>query len=299
MGYRIPVWVFEQLYKQACQSVPMVQNLGGNLLLSLQTCYPGLFDEAELEIGPLKRLDRATDKIIGDYKGDHTQIYDLARGRIIVDTVEQIEALRKYLDDNKEVLGIEKWKDRFAEPSDTGFRDINMNIRLPNGHVIEFRVEHRAMLNVAKLTHELYEKIQKINRAPVKEDRDFTAEEVREETHLFDAIRDIHSHPAQKAALNRLLNDRGRERLKIHDKERVTSRLSHQEMAEKIARLTEKFAKKKQSSPEEPDISMSEALARLFNFHHQSKSEDKGGSAAGQATPQTQKSIKPAWKKGI
>jgi len=92
---------FEQLYEQARESVLIIENLGDMLISDLKAIYPGLFDDAEFETGPLKRLDRATDKIIGDYKGDHTKISDLARGRIIVDTVEQIEVLREYLSNNK------------------------------------------------------------------------------------------------------------------------------------------------------------------------------------------------------
>jgi len=298
-GRQNPDLGFEQLYAQARESVPIIRNLGDTLLSDLQTIYPGLFDAAKFEIGPLKRLDRATDKIIGDYEGDHTRICDLARGRIVIDTIEQIEALRIYLQENKEAFGIEKYDDRFAEPGNTGFRDINMNMRLPNGHVIEFRVEHRAILDVAKVTHDLYEQIQEIDRTTIRESRDLTEEEEFKRQSLFDEIRDIHEHPARTAALNQLLNNKGRKKLEAHEQSRITPYPSPEKIAKRIAYLTKELAKKKQSTPEEPDISMSEALARLFNFHHQNKSGDKGGSAADQATPKTQKSIKPVWKKDL
>jgi len=116
---------FEQLYEQARQSMPVLQNFGDTILSDLKAKHLGLFTDAKFEMGSLKRLDRTTDKIIGDYKGDHTKISDLARGRIIVDTAEQIETLRIYFQDNAKALGIESLKDRFAEPSDKGFRDIH------------------------------------------------------------------------------------------------------------------------------------------------------------------------------
>jgi len=298
-GLQNPDLGFEQLYEQARESIPFVHDLGEEILIDLKIRYPGLFDGAEFEIGSLKRLDRATDKIIGDYDGDYTQLCDLARGRIIVDTVEQIETLREYLNDNKRILGIEKMKGRFAVPSNTGFRDINMNMRLPNGHVIEFRVEHRAILDVAKVTHDLYEQIQEIDRTTIRESRDLTEEEEFKRQSLFDEIRAIHEHPAKKAALDQLLNDKGRKKLEAHEQSRITPYPSPEKITKRIAYLTKEFAKKKQSTPEEPDISMSEALARLFNFHHQNKSGDKGGSAADQATPKTQKSIKSFWNKNL
>jgi len=41
------------------------------------------------------------------------------RGRIIVETLEQIRAIQKFLTDNADDLGIKNVKDRFAKPSGT------------------------------------------------------------------------------------------------------------------------------------------------------------------------------------
>jgi len=88
---------FEQLYEQARKSVPMVRSLGKRILFDLQTSYTGLFDDTKFESGDLKEWDRAIEKIRDDYDGNHAKICDLARGRIIVDTLEQIGALMKYV----------------------------------------------------------------------------------------------------------------------------------------------------------------------------------------------------------
>jgi len=113
-----------------------------------------------------------------------------------------------------------------------------MKMRLPNGHVVEFRVEHRAMMDAAKVTHDLYEKIQKIDRETREEHRPLTRDEVLEEIRLFDEIRDIHGYPARKWILDRLLSDKGRKLLEYHERERRTPHLSDKEMTEKIASLT-------------------------------------------------------------
>jgi len=44
---------FEQLYAQARESVPIIENLGNTLLSDLHAKHPGLFDAAKFEIGPL------------------------------------------------------------------------------------------------------------------------------------------------------------------------------------------------------------------------------------------------------
>jgi len=298
-GLQDPSLGFELLYEQARQSVPILQDLGDAILCDLKTRHPGLFADAKFEMGALKRLDRATDKIIGDYKGNHAKIYDLARGRIIIDTAEQIEVLRTYFQENAEDLGVESLKDRFTDPSDTGFRDINMKMRLPNGHVIEFRVEHRAMMESAKITHGLYEEIQEIKRKSVYENRNLTEEEESSIKTTLDEIRDIHRHPAKKANLDRLLSDKGWKILKSHERERGMPRLSDEEMTAKIARLAKELADKKKSVPEEPDISMEEALVRLFNFHNRNKIGNKSGSAKGSVMYKTHNALKHIWKKDI
>lgn len=215
---------FNELYAQARESIPVVTGTGNTMIDDLRRQHPGLFDNIEFETGPLKTLERAQAKIEGDYAGNHSRISDLARGRIVVDSPEQIEAIRTYLAQNSESLGIEGMKDRFASPSDTHFRDINMKIRLPNGHVAELRVEHRGVLDAAKRTHEPYEQIQEIERRAEREGRMLTETEINERQALRDRIRDIHDGPAQQAGLDRLLSEDGRAKMAAHEAERVTPR---------------------------------------------------------------------------
>ncbi len=213
---------FEELYDEARQSVPELERLGGGMLDDLSSQFPDVFDSADFEMGPLKTIERAMEKIEGDYGGDHSKISDLVRGRIVVDSPEQVEAIRAYLAENAEELGIEQMKDRFAKPSDTGFRDINMKLRLPGGHVAEFRVEHRGVMEAAKNTHEPYERVQEIERRATMENRPLNAEERLERQQILDDIRDIHNAPAQEAGLDGLLNEDGRARMAEHEAERVT-----------------------------------------------------------------------------
>lgn len=219
-GLQNPDLNFEQLYEQARTAMPQLQDAGAKMLADLRQHHPGLFDNVTFEMGPLKAADRAQAKIAGDYAGDTSQISDLARARLVVDTPEQISAIRDYLDHNASALGIEKSKDRFAVPSETHFRDINMKARMPNGHVVELRIEQSDLLQAAKHTHTPYERIQEIERRAEMEGRDMTPDEVEQRARYMDEIHDIHDAPSNRAGLDSLLNETGKQRLEAHALER-------------------------------------------------------------------------------
>lgn len=63
----------------------------------------------------------------------------------MIDTPEQIRAIRETLSDpeKRAALGIVEIKDRFAVPSATHYRDINMTVRLENGHLAEIQINQR------------------------------------------------------------------------------------------------------------------------------------------------------------
>ncbi len=226
---------FEELYEQARRSVPMVQELGEAILKDVRSHYRSLFDNAEFQNGPLKKQDRALAKINGDYDGDHHRISDLARGRLIVNTAEQAEELHEYLESRRTEIGIENYKYRFAEPSHTAFRDINTKIRLPNGHLVEFRVEHRDLMLPSRVTHPLYESVQEIERAMTTQGLELD-EKTQERRQLFlDNIRDIHNAPARDVGLDSLLNDKGRAILERHEAERIAPPLSKATLADIFA----------------------------------------------------------------
>ncbi|WP_218141717.1 hypothetical protein [Nitrosomonas sp. Nm51] len=64
------------------------------------------------------RPKRKSAKINSDYHGDQRQIKDLVRGRFVVDTPEQITAIKQAI---LEELDVDFMKDKYAVPSDTGY----------------------------------------------------------------------------------------------------------------------------------------------------------------------------------
>lgn len=117
----------------------------------------------------LKSDARAIEKIYDDYtssaslkdtksikgaKIDVTRIKDMIRGSYIVDNAEQLPKLMQQIHDNFDVIDI---KNRFKKPI-SGYRDIQINVRMGNGVVGELQIQLPATANAKKSIHLYYEK---------------------------------------------------------------------------------------------------------------------------------------------
>ncbi|MBL8496804.1 hypothetical protein ABF87_09160 [Nitrosomonas sp. JL21] len=200
---------FDELYKQAQVSAPMLENIGQSILDRLKTQNPEIFETVIFEMGPIKTRDRALDKISGDYGGDLRQIKDLVRGRFVVDTPEQITAIKQAI---LEKLDVDSMTDKYAEPSSTtGYRDLNTKIALENDHIAEIQIQQRDMLRVNKPTHNLMEEIQKIERHAEIENRTLTEEEIFKRDALRNQAKELHNAAAHDGNLNSLVKPELRE----------------------------------------------------------------------------------------
>lgn len=212
---------FVDEYRKAIPAIDEYKEHMQGVFDDLKQSNPALFENVELQIADIKSPKRALEKIVGDYEGDASKIGDLVRGRIVADTPEQIQTIREYIAEHSDEIGIKEMKDRFAKPSETGFRDINAKIGLTNGVSAEFRVEHRAVMEAAEHTHKPYERAQQIERQIKLEGRSMTAEEEIERKKIRDDVRDIHGEPARAAGLDALLNEEGRAKMALHEAERL------------------------------------------------------------------------------
>jgi uncharacterized protein YdcH (DUF465 family) len=59
-------------------------------------------------------------------------------------------------------LLILKIKDRIKEPLESGYRDILMNLKMSNGHIVEFRLHLKAIGEADAIGHSLYEQARSI-----------------------------------------------------------------------------------------------------------------------------------------
>jgi hypothetical protein len=114
-----------------------------------------------------KSRTRSWDKITKDYGGDASQLTDLAGTNIVYETLDD---LYRGLEQARGKLGdrIVYFNDRFIQPMRSGYRDIQMNLSMSNGHVAEFRLHLRSIEDVAVPEHAAYEVRRSIK--PVAED---------------------------------------------------------------------------------------------------------------------------------
>lgn len=222
-GLQNPELSLDQLYDQAAQAQPELKSYGENFLQYLQDKYPGQFDGVPFEQAPLKEIERIQDKVQADYNGDHTKVADILRGRFLVETPEQIEIVRREMAAFQQDMHIEKYKDFYAEPLLTHFRTLNTQVRLPGGHVAEFRVDQIDLAIAGDQTHDLYGEMQKIERTAKLENRPLTEAEMEQWERLLEEQRIEFDRASNKANLDSLLNEKGAATLQSHRNDRLAA----------------------------------------------------------------------------
>lgn len=155
------------LYKMATDAHPVFSSFTKDMMNEFD------FDYKILERPSLKGKDRIeeklrTDQLISDLKGkDKNKYYnalkdkyntryilDIDGNTIVVDNVSQVQNILKKYSNNKSVLRI---KNNFANPSPVLYSDINMNIKMPNGVIVETQINTTANIVAKEYGHSLYE----------------------------------------------------------------------------------------------------------------------------------------------
>ena len=75
----------------------------------------------------MKSETRIREKAENDYGGDFSKVVDVWGGSLVFKTEDEIFNALEKLKDRADVVRI---KDRWSNPDDSGYRDININIRL-------------------------------------------------------------------------------------------------------------------------------------------------------------------------
>lgn len=103
----------------------------------------------------VKKQTRAAEKVAADYKGDWTRLLDSYRTTLAVDSPEEARQVAANL--VKTGLAV-RVKDTFAHPlEDSHWRDIKINIRMPNGLIGEVAIIPKPMLVAKNIGHDYYE----------------------------------------------------------------------------------------------------------------------------------------------
>ena len=131
---------------------------------------------------------RALAKIRG-YGGDGSQLTDLVGAKIqfarVADLYRALDALSHDPD-----LEIVSFEDRLRNPVPSGYRDLQLNVRLPNGHVAELRLHLTHIDDVAAYEHALYEVRRDFKTLSRKEGRLLSPEEAALDAALTEQVRE-------------------------------------------------------------------------------------------------------------
>ena len=149
----------EELY----QSAKLAHSIFSHQLFALVDSFPDLKLKSEkICVAPLKKEDRALEKAVDDY-GKRVDgpgiswLFDIVRGSIFCDSPEQIVEVVNAIHSLAPAIQVVRLKNRFQEPTPSGFRDVNMNLRIEVApgvfHTCELQVHHYKIFAFSKLNH--------------------------------------------------------------------------------------------------------------------------------------------------
>ncbi|RLP95477.1 hypothetical protein EAD89_01505 [Micromonospora sp. BL4] len=98
---------------------------------------------------------RALDKV-HKHQGDASKLLDLAAAKVEFRCLDDLYVALARLRDHPDVV-IVSFEDRFVFPMSSGYRDVQLGLRMRNGHIAELRLHLAALDAVAVWEHVLYE----------------------------------------------------------------------------------------------------------------------------------------------
>lgn len=121
----------------------------------------------------IKSPHRAKAKITTDLQGDCSRITDLARGSLIANDIPSLMQAYSQLGQTLTVVSV---KNRFKNPAASGYRDLNVLVRLPQSQLVAEVQLHLAAIAEVKSgpEHQLYQQIQQIERQGIEENRNLS-----------------------------------------------------------------------------------------------------------------------------
>jgi len=117
--------------------------------------------QTEMIVPSTKSYQRAAQKAQLKFNGDASQLTDIARASVIANDVKSLLSSYQKLSQYTEIVQL---KNRFAQPKMSGYRDLNVLVKLPASQMV---VEVQFHLNdIAEIKsgpeHQVYEQIQQI-----------------------------------------------------------------------------------------------------------------------------------------
>ncbi|MCC4832777.1 RelA/SpoT domain-containing protein [Shewanella sp. 10N.7] len=154
----------QQLFERA----PLAQTELSNLLNNISQ-----ESHTHILMPEIKSYQRAQQKIERKFNGDASFITDIARATLVADDVETLMRSYDALAETTEVVQV---KNRFADPKASGYRDLNLLVKLPQTKMIVEVQLHLSKIAEIKSgpEHQVYEQIQHIEAVAQTQHRALT-----------------------------------------------------------------------------------------------------------------------------
>lgn len=128
---------------------------------------------------PVKSKERAKEKVESDYNNDWSKLTDGVRASVVLDDLNDVHKVMQHLRKSGVTLAKQP-KNRFANPTDVGYRDLLLNVKYPNGHIGEIQLHTKPMLKAKEFGHKFYEQTRSLEAKRKKENRAYTPEEQKQ-----------------------------------------------------------------------------------------------------------------------
>lgn len=153
-----------------------------------------------IAIGPIKGEARAKEKVESDYGGDWSRLTDVVRASVAVDTMDDLHHVMGVLRESGMKV-VAQPKDRFAAPTEAGYRDLMFRVEYPNGHIGELQLHLKPILLAKSKAHKLYERTRSISAQAQKEGRTtMTDDEVKIVEEANATMKEIYGQAWQQAS---------------------------------------------------------------------------------------------------
>ncbi|WP_017221804.1 RelA/SpoT domain-containing protein [Moritella dasanensis] len=151
--------------------------------LATLTKQIALMSQTSAVIPDIKSVARAQAKISNKHGGAVEKITDLARSSIIAKNSQELITAYELLEQETDIVQV---KNRFNNPKQNGYRDINLLVRLPKSQMVVEVQLHLDRIEAIKNgpEHDNYAQIQQINHNAQQQQRDVSEIEAFKVTQL-------------------------------------------------------------------------------------------------------------------
>ncbi|GIU04785.1 MULTISPECIES: RelA/SpoT domain-containing protein [unclassified Shewanella] len=180
MQYQVPRQTsadLDTLYSQATDAQDELA-----LLLNMITTQ----SHTQSVLADIKSRDRAEAKVQNKLDNDASQLTDIVRASIVSHDIHNLMQAFALLKSDCELIQV---KNRFASPKESGYRDLNLLVKLPESQMIAEVQLHLADIAEIKsgVEHNVYEQVQTIQASAMQEQRNLSEIETTKITQLRQA----------------------------------------------------------------------------------------------------------------